>query len=80
MTNVLKALYDHFHPQPADDNLHLSTPETRAEASSALSKANTDLNDVIRREPTVTALAGKLRIQMERNHFAELITASMRKA
>ncbi len=80
MTNVLKAIYDRLHPQPDTDNLHQSTPETRAEASEAVAKANTDLNDIIRREPTVTAIAGRLRVQMDRNHFAELIEASMRKA
>lgn len=77
MTNVLKLIYDRLHPAVPEE-IHLSTPETQAEATTALRKANTDLNDVIRREPTVLAVAGRLRIQMERNHFAELIQASMR--
>jgi hypothetical protein len=57
----------------------LSTPETRSEAEEALRKADTDLKDVIQKEPKVTALVSQLRSQMERNHFGELVEASMRR-
>lgn len=74
--SLFKSLYDKLHPAPAKGE-PLSTPETRAEAENALKKANTDLNDVIRKEPKVTELVGQLRTQMDRNHFGELVEASM---
>lgn len=77
--SLLKSLYDKLHPAPPRGS-DLSTPETRAEAENALKKANTDLNDVIRKEPKVRELVGQLQSQMDRNHFGELVEASMRRA
>lgn len=76
--SLFQRIYDRLHPDTSDA-VH-STPETRAEAADALAKANTDLNDVIRREPRVTALVGQLRDQLDRNHFGELVEASMRRS
>jgi len=78
MFNPLKVIYDRLHPAPSVEPV--STPESRAEATEALAKASTDLNAIIRREPRITAVATKLRDQAERNHFGELVEASMRRA
>lgn len=75
--SLFTKLYDKLHPAPST-GAPLSTPETRAEAQNALKKANTDLNDVIRKEPKVTALVVQLRDQMDRNHFGELIEVTMK--
>lgn len=75
--SLIKDLYNRLHPAPPKGE-PLSTPETRAEAEDALKKANTDLNDVIRKEPKVRELVGQLRDQLDRNHFGELIDMTMR--
>lgn len=75
--SVLKTLYNRLHPAPV--GLLRSTSESRAEAESALCKSLTDLNDVIRKEQGVNELVGQLRDQMDRNHFGELVEASMRR-
>lgn len=77
--SLFKSIYDRLHPAPPE-GVPLSTPETQQEAQQALKKANTDLTEVIRREPRVTELANQLRGQMDRNHFGELVEASMRRA
>lgn len=76
--SLFKNIYDRLHPAPPGADL--STPESRAEAEIALRKANTDLNEVIRKEPKVRELVGQLQSQMDRNHFGELVEASMRRA
>lgn len=77
--SLFKSLYNKLHPEspPGDD---ASTPETRAEAADALQKASTDLNAAINRNPQVAEVASALRDQLERNHFGELVEASMRRA
>lgn len=77
--SLLKSLYDKLHPAPPAGETP-STPETRAEAETALEKANTDLTAVIDRKSQVAEVASKLRDQLERNHFGELVEASMRRA
>jgi hypothetical protein len=78
MINPVKAVYDWLHPAP--ETVPLTSPESRAEADSALAKASTDLNNIIRQKSAVTALSSKLLDQGERNHFGELVEASMRRA
>lgn len=75
--SIIKAIYNKLHPlEPTEP---LSTPATQAEAASALKQANTDLVEVIRKEPVVNELVEQLRAQMDRNHFGELVEASMRR-
>lgn len=75
--SILKTLYNKLHPE--EPTMPLSTPETQAEAQSALKQASTDLVEVIRKEPVVNELVEQLRAQMDRNHFGELVEASMRR-
>lgn len=73
--SILKRLYDRLHPAP--EVSPVSTPESRQEAAEARQKADTDLHAAISRKPGVQALTGELKSQLDRNHFAELLTASM---
>lgn len=75
--SILKTIYNKLHP--VEETEPLSTPETQAEAASALKQASTDLVEVIRKEPVVNELVEQLRAQMDRNHFGELVEASMRR-
>ena len=75
--SILKTIYNRLHP--AEEIEPLSTPESQAEAASALKQANTDLVEVIRKEPVVNELVEQLRAQMDRNHFGELVEAAMRR-
>ena len=75
---ILKTIYNKLHPAPHEKPL--STPETQAEAEAALKQANIDLNTVIRKEPVVNELVEQLRSQLDRNHFGDLVEASMRRA
>lgn len=74
--SFLKSLYNKLHPAPVT-GAPASTPGSRQEAAEALQKADTDLHAVISQKPGVDALTGQLKSQLERNHFAELLTASM---
>lgn len=76
--SLLKRLYNKLYPAPARGE-NLSTPETRAEAADAIQRANSELNAVFGRKPQVAEVASKLRDQLERNHFGELVEASMRR-
>lgn len=76
MMGLLKRIYDNFHPPVKSKEL--STPETQSEAAMALAKANTDLTAVQAQEPRVKAVVNELREKRERNHFAEMLEASMR--
>ena len=76
--SILKTIYNRLHP--AEEIEPLSTPESQAEAASALEQANVALNTVIRREPVVNELVEQLRSQLDRNHFGDLVEASMRRA
>ena len=76
--SILKTIYNRLHP--AEEIEPLSTPESQAEAASALKQANVALNTVIRREPVVNELVEQLRSQLDRNHFGALVEASMRRA
>ena len=76
--SILKTIYNRLHP--AEEIEPLSTPESQAEAASALKQANIALNTVIRKEPVVDELVEQLRSQLDRNHFGELVEASMRRA
>lgn len=75
--NLLKRFYDRMHPAPVTPAY--STPASRLEATSAVAQARRDLNAVVSREPKVTEISGALARELERNHFAELIEASMRR-
>jgi hypothetical protein len=75
---LFKNLYNRLHP--ASPTPQFSTEKSRAEASTALKKTSTDLNEIIQRAPEVHALATELREQRDRNHFAELLEASMKRA
>ena len=76
--SILKTIYNRLHP--AEEIEPLSTPESQAEVASALKQANTALNTVIRKEPVVNELVEQLRSQLDRNHFGDLVEASMRRA
>lgn len=76
--SILKTIYNRLHP--AEEIEPLSTPESQAEAASALKQANIALNTVIRKEPVVNELVEQLRSQLDRNHFGDLVEASMRRA
>ena len=76
--SILKTIYNRLHP--VEEIEPLSTPESQAEAASALEQANVALNTVIRREPVVNELVEQLRSQLDRNHFGDLVEASMRRA
>lgn len=73
---ILKNLYDWLHPKPEEPET--STSETKAEAEDAVKRAITDLHDIIERQPMVSNLVSKSKDQLERNHFGELVEASMR--
>ena len=76
--SILKTIYNRLHP--AEEIEPLSTPESQAEAASALKQAYIALNTVIRKEPVVNELVEQLRSQLDRNHFGDLVEASMRRA
>lgn len=76
--SILKTIYNRLHP--AEEIEPLSTPESQAEAEVALKQANIALNTVIRKEPVVNELVEQLRSQLDRNHFGDLVEASMRRA
>lgn len=76
--SLIKWAYDKLHP--AEPTPQLSTTKTQAEASEALQKANTELGEIIQHAVKVQEIARELIAQRERNHFADLVEASMRKA
>lgn len=75
---LLKTIYNKFHPPV--DSVPLSTPESQNEAAMALARANTDLTAIVGQEDRVNEVVAKLKSQHERNHFAEMLEASMRPA
>lgn len=73
---LLKTVYDKLHPAP-ETMVHTS-PETRAEVMDAQARAIDDLQAVVQNEPQISAVVGSLHEQLIRNHFGELVEASMR--
>jgi hypothetical protein len=76
--SVLKRLYDKLHP--AIDNSTHSTIRSRQEAQHAAEKASADLDAVRKRDTATQAVVASLKSQLDRNHFGELVEASMRRA
>lgn len=66
-----------YPPVPTEEH---STAETQAQASAALARAGRDYDTAVKNEPQVQSIVEKLRRQGERNHFGEMLEASMRKS
>lgn len=75
---MLRWLYDWIHPKPAV--VAHSTDETQAQAKAAIVTAQDDLESAQRRAETTRRITRTLATQGDRNHFAELVEASMRSA
>ena len=75
---VLRWLYDLIHPK-APLVVH-TTDASHAEAKAAVSSAEDGLAHAVMRGETTSRVTEALRNQGDRNHFAELIEASMRSA
>lgn len=82
MTRFLSRIWDRLHPDtsPNPDTGPVTTSESQLEAKNALESAQTTLDRVIGNKPGIFAKAESLRIEAQRNHFAELIEAAMRGA
>ncbi len=75
MNWIVKA-WNRLHPTtPTTEH---STEETRSEARQAVETAAVELQAVNDRAPLVERLTNALREQGERNHFAEMLEATMR--
>lgn len=74
---LLKKMYDLLHPKPVEEP-PTTTAETQALADEAVQRAISDLHEIIERKPEITNLVSKSKDQLERNHFGELVAASMR--
>jgi len=61
----------------ADTGSH-STLETQTEAMQAKDQAAASLREVKAQKPFVDSLVKELRTQVDRNHFGELLEATMR--
>lgn len=73
---LLKTMYDWLHPKPVEPPT--VTAETQALADQAVANAITDLRVARQGSTAVTDLVSKIEDQLIRNHFAELVEASMR--
>jgi hypothetical protein len=73
---MLRRVYDWIHPKPPVPG-HTNDC-TRAEARAAIERAEGDLTLAQERGPLVARVATTLSGQGARNHFAEMLEASMR--
>ncbi|WNN95019.1 hypothetical protein SEA_MAGRITTE_42 [Microbacterium phage Magritte] len=73
---ALKKMYDWLHPKPVEPPT--TTAETGILAEKALAKATADLQSAQEKRPEVTILVSKIEDQLARNHFGEMLEASMR--
>lgn len=73
---ILKKMYDWLYPKPVEPPA--TTAATQALADQAVSNAITDLRDAVGRKEEVRSLVSKIEDQIARNHFGELVEASMR--
>jgi hypothetical protein len=73
---ILKTIYDWLHPKPVEPPT--TTAETQAQAEEAVQRALADLNDAQERRTEVRVLVSKSADQLARNHFGEMVAASMR--
>lgn len=73
---ALKKMYDWLHPKPVEPPT--TTAETKTLAEEAVAKATADLRSAQDNRPGVTDLVSKIENQLARNHFGELLEASMR--
>ncbi len=71
----MKNLYYWLHPK--QDEVPTTTSETQAQADSAVQRAIADLSEAKERLPLVNDLVTKNLDQVARNHFGELVQASM---
>lgn len=74
---MLRGLLAKLYP-PIHDTC--STDETRAQAQEALKVSKDNYHEIVANTPNVTEVVMALREQGERNHFAELLEASIRKS
>lgn len=63
---------------PKADTMPLSTVATQTEAAKAKTNAEASLREVKAQKPLVDELVSKLHAQKDRNHFGELLEATMR--
>lgn len=73
---LLKSMYDWLHPKPVEPPT--TTAEMQAIANQAIVSAITDLRSAQGNRPVVANLVSKSEDQLTRNHFGELVEASMR--
>ena len=73
---ILKTVYDWLHPKPSEPPT--TTAETQTLAEKAVLSAITDLRSAQDNRPKVENLVSESQNQLDRNHFAELVEASMR--
>lgn len=75
---MFKRLYQKILPAGIDKLF--STEDSRKEAVDAETRAARDLETAVARKKEVTEVATQLRLQRERNSFADLIERTMRGA
>lgn len=73
---ILKSMYDWLHPKPAEPPT--TTAEMQVQADEAVASAISDLHDAQANRSQVADLVSKSQDQLNRNHFGELVEASMR--
>lgn len=75
---MLKWLYEKIAPK--NTTKQLSSPESRSAARDAVKNASVSYAEARAKKERVEELVTKLREQRERNHFADLITETMKGA
>lgn len=73
---ILKTMYDWLHPKPVEPPT--TTDEMQALADQAVVNAVSDLRDARDNRTKIKSLVSKNDAQLARNHFGELVEASMR--
>ncbi len=73
---ILKTMYDWLYPKPVEPPA--TTAETQALAERAVESALSDLREAKLRSTEIANLVSKIEDQLARNHFGELVEASMR--
>ena len=74
--SVLNTMWNLLHPKPPTATL--STPMTQAQARGAIVAAQGDLDRARDNKAAIHIKVSALKEQRNRNHFAELIEATMR--
>jgi len=57
-----------------------TTPDSRAEAKQAITRADNAIVEATKRGPEVKTVVGQVKYQTDTNHFGEMIDKSMRPA